>query len=227
MATVNLTATYPPAPRVRRLAEYWWDGETEPWYGDVGAIRREGYIYAYGHAIGSQHVYLARVAWQEAEIISCYEYWNGESWQAERLYNVSEKEGIFWAINQGQVIYSNYYDCYMFVYCGSCLALYARCMTMLELIPRSDIWMNSKILAQTAHRPEGPWSDPITLFQATPITEGSAVYAAVPHPYYDPSGKSLVVTFTNHPNTIQAIKIVSDVLWCWLADSLTMQQTFV
>lgn len=68
--------------------------------------------------------------------------------------------------------------------------------------------MNNKVLAKTAPAPEGPWSDPVTLYQATPITSGSSIYAAVPHPYYDPTGKSLVVTFTNHPNVIQAINVV-------------------
>ncbi len=66
--------------------------------------------------------------------------------------------------------------------------------------------MNSKVLLKTALRPEGPWSDPITLYQATPITPGSAIYAAVPHPYFDTTGQTLVVTFTNHPNMIQAIR---------------------
>ena len=67
--------------------------------------------------------------------------------------------------------------------------------------------MNSKVLLKTAQLPEGPWSDPITLYQATPLTEGSSIYAAVPHPYYDETGKTLVVTFTNHPNTIEAVRV--------------------
>ena len=72
-----------------------------------------------------------------------------------------------------------------------------------------DNWMNNKVLAVTADQPEGPWSDPITLYQATPLTAGSSIYAAAPHPYFDPGGQTLVVTFTNHPNCIQAIKVVS------------------
>ena len=69
--------------------------------------------------------------------------------------------------------------------------------------------MNNKVLAKVAYKPEGPWSDPVTIYQATPITKDSSIYVAVPHPYYDESGKSLVVTFTNHPNVIQAVNIVS------------------
>ena len=73
----------------------------------------------------------------------------------------------------------------------------------------ADNWMNDKFLAKVAYTPMGPWSDPVTLYQANPITNGSSVYAAVPQPYYDETGKSLVVTFTNHPNLIQAVKVVS------------------
>jgi len=60
---------------------------------------------------------------------------------------------------------------------------------------------------KTSQKPEGPWSEPITLYQATPLQEGSSIYAAVPHPYFDESGKTLVVTFTSHPNTVQAIRV--------------------
>lgn len=68
--------------------------------------------------------------------------------------------------------------------------------------------MNSKVLLKTAQRPEGPWSDAVTLYQATPLQQDSSIYAAVPHPYFDETGKTLVVTFTNHPNTIQAVRVV-------------------
>lgn len=61
----------------------------------------------------------------------------------------------------------------------------------------------------TADKPEGPWSESVTLYEATPITEGSSIYAAAPQPYFDTTGKTLVVTFTNNPNCIQAINVVS------------------
>jgi hypothetical protein len=120
VASVNVTPTHPPIPAAQRLSQYWWDGDTEPWYGDVGAIRSGDYIYAYGHAKTTPYVYLARVLWQNATDLSCYEYWNGDCWQTDRLSSPGEKEGVFWQINQGQVIYSNYYRCFVFVYCGTC-----------------------------------------------------------------------------------------------------------
>jgi hypothetical protein len=201
-----MSNAYPPIPRVTRLSEYWWDGETEPWYGDVGAIRSGNHIYAYGHAKATPYVYVARVPWNRATDLACYEYWNGVTWQTNRMYNYGEKEGVFWQVNQGQVIWSKYYGCFMFVYSGE---LHPRAILLLSALTFRDNWMNNKVLAKVAYSPTGPWSDPVTLYQATPITNGSSIYAAVPHPYYDESGKNLVVTFTNHPNLIQAVNVVS------------------
>ncbi|KAJ9613216.1 hypothetical protein H2200_003158 [Cladophialophora chaetospira] len=193
VASVTLdTSEYPPVPQIQRLPpQFWWDAKSEPWYGDVCALRWKNHIYAYGHGIeGNSWVYLARAPIADAKNVDCYEYWNGKTWQTDRLDGtiIGDNASVFWQINQGQVIWSNHFNCLLFIYC--------------------DNWMNSKVLMKTAERPEGPWSDPITLYQATPLTNGSSIYAAVPHPYYDESGKTLVVTFTNHPNTIQAVRIV-------------------
>lgn len=101
VATISMSNAYPPVPSLTRLPgqQYWWDASCEPWYGDVGSIyANDGYIYAYGHAKDLPWVYLTRVPLQNAINLSCYEYWNGDNWQTERLYNMSEKEGVFWQI---------------------------------------------------------------------------------------------------------------------------------
>lgn len=125
VATVKLSDDYPPVPSVKRLGQYWWDGDAEPWYGDVGAIRTNGYIYSYGHAKDKPWVYLARVPWREALHLEAYEYWNGEEFQKERLKtkHIGEKESVFWQVNQGQVIWSEYFAAYLFVYCGKSFAI--------------------------------------------------------------------------------------------------------
>ena len=41
-----------------------------------------------------QHSYVARPPLAQATELSAYEYWNGASWQTERLTNVGEKESI-------------------------------------------------------------------------------------------------------------------------------------
>ena len=121
VATISLSNTYPPVPNVTRLDQYWWDGDTEPWYGDVCALRHGDHIYAYGHSKHDPFVYLARVHWQSATRKDCYEYWNGDGWQTEvpKTKDLGEKAKMFWQINQGQVIYSPYHECFMFVYCGT------------------------------------------------------------------------------------------------------------
>ena len=220
VATVTLSDTYPPIPCIQRpnASQYWWDGATEPWYGDVGAVRWGNYIYAYGHCQSTPYVYLTRVLYQNATDLDCYEYWNGSDWQVERLYNMSDIEGVFWQINQGQVVWSSYFACFLFVYCGmfipQSLQYLSGCSPRVwKLIGITvlfiDNWMNSKVLARTAPAPEGPWSDAMMLYQATPITPGSSIYAAAPQVQYDLTGKTLVITFTNHPNVIQAIRVVS------------------
>jgi hypothetical protein len=122
VATVTLSNTYPPIPNVTRLSRYWWDGDTEPWYGDVCALRHNNYIYAYGHAKDDPFVYLARVHWESVTRLDCYEYWNGEGWQKQRpkTTELGEKASMFWQVNQGQVMWSPYFGCFLFVYCGMC-----------------------------------------------------------------------------------------------------------
>ena len=53
VATVTLSesGSSPPVPKVTRLAEYWWDAATVPWYGDCGALRVGEYIYVSAHDI--------------------------------------------------------------------------------------------------------------------------------------------------------------------------------
>lgn len=123
VAAVSLdTSIYPPTPRIKRLAKYWWDATREPWYGDICALRWDQYVYAYGHGgEGNPWIYLARVRAEDATNLSCYEYWSGDGWQAERLQTQSlgEKESVFWQINQGQVIWSTHFGCFLFVYCGT------------------------------------------------------------------------------------------------------------
>jgi hypothetical protein len=46
----------------------------------------------------------------------------------------------------------------------------------------SDVWLNSKVLVEIAPAPEGPLSDPVTLYQAISITNCSSIYAAAPPP---------------------------------------------
>lgn len=63
----------------------------------------------------------------------------------------------------------------------------------------------STVFLRTASGPEGPWTTDVSVYTATPIDNG-LVYAGVAHPYLDPTGKTLVASFTNN-NHIEVIKI--------------------
>ena len=107
-----------PTVTAHRIGNYWWDGAKEPWYGDCAVCRSGDYIYAYGHAKDLPWTYLARVHYDHATKLEAYEYWNGTDWQKERLYNMGEKESVFWQTHQGQVIWSEFYKCFVFIFCG-------------------------------------------------------------------------------------------------------------
>ncbi|MBA7489676.1 hypothetical protein ES702_00210 [subsurface metagenome] len=115
------TTKHHPIPTVSRQGKFWWDAENEPWYGDICALRSGSHIYAYGHAKDSPYIYLARVNAADALYLNAYEYWNGEGWQSERLTKdeFGEKQSVFWQINQGQIYYSKFHGCFVFVYCDN------------------------------------------------------------------------------------------------------------
>lgn len=122
LAEVSLdTSGDVPTVHANRLSKYWWDAETEPWYGDVAALKAGDFIYAYGHAKDNPWVYLARVKVEKATDLAAYEYWNGTDWQSERLRReeLNEKQSVFWQINQGQIYFSEYHNCFVFIHCDN------------------------------------------------------------------------------------------------------------
>ncbi|KAI9739943.1 MAG: hypothetical protein M1818_004999 [Claussenomyces sp. TS43310] len=190
VATVTLSADNSPVPNATRLADYWWEAGTEPTYGDVAALKgNDDYFYAYGHYDGNAGVYLTKVPIDGATDLNQYQYWNGQSWQDDRLMNPSLNMSVGWEINQGQVNWSNYYNCYVFIYV--------------------DNFADNLVQAMTSTAPEGPWSESVTVFKATPLQENNFIYAGIGHPQFDTSGKTLVITYTNPPNVVQAIKALT------------------
>lgn len=123
LAAVSLsdTDTSHPKPTIKRLHKYLWDATTEPWYGDVCSLKAGSHIYAYGHAKDSPFVFLSRAPLDHATELDAYEYWNGESWQPDRpkTADLGDKQRVFWQVNQGQVMWSEYHQCFLFVYCDN------------------------------------------------------------------------------------------------------------
>ena len=58
---------------------------------------------------------------------------------------------------------------------------------------------------RTSQKPEGPWTPDVRVFKDEAIDSGF-VYAGVAHPYLDPSGQTLTVSWTNN-NHIRVAKI--------------------
>jgi hypothetical protein len=106
---------------------FWWDSATHPRYGDLLAYRDpfSEYIYAIGGAptghtdfITSQYAYMVRVKRTEAFDLSKYEYWWGRQrgWSPNPLTTFSAETAVFWGTGQGQIVWSAYYNCYIFVH---------------------------------------------------------------------------------------------------------------
>ena len=108
---------------------YWWPAESQPRYGDVAAFHDVSgdYIYAWGCSpisitveVGIQYVYMVRVKATDAYDLSKYEYWHGRDagWSSTQLTTFNAETAVLWGVGQGQVIYSNFYNCYIFVHLG-------------------------------------------------------------------------------------------------------------
>jgi len=62
------------------------------------------------------------------------------------------------------------------------------------------------VALRTAPSPEGPWSSDVIVYEVK-CNENGFAYAGAAHPYLDPSGKTLVISYTNYPNIIETIKV--------------------
>ncbi|KAK8045657.1 hypothetical protein PG993_005681 [Apiospora rasikravindrae] len=178
---------------------YWWDANTTARYGDIAAFRdtHSDYVYAWGGApmnitdwVQAAYVYQCRVKAADAFDIARYEYWWGRQmgWKSEPLTTFTAETAVMWMSGQGQVVWNQYLGCYVFVRLGP---------------------MSNEVLLRTAPQPEGPWSDDVSVFNATPIGQDGMTYAGVAHPYLDPSGQSMVISYTNN-NNIEVIKVTFD-----------------
>ncbi|KAI0022934.1 hypothetical protein F4780DRAFT_150359 [Xylariomycetidae sp. FL0641] len=177
-------------------AGYWWPAENTARYGDIAAFRdtRSEYIYAWGGPPSSvtdypdtQYVYLARVIAADAYDLSKYEYWHGQAdqWQSEPLATFTPDTAVMWNTGQGQVLWSDYWNCYIFVHLGP---------------------LTTDVLLRTADSPEGPWTPDVTVFTATAI-DGGFTYAGVAHPYLDLTGQTLTVSYSNNADVIEVVRI--------------------
>jgi len=179
-------------------------GADEPWWGDVGvtydALDQNAYVFGHGPSTAnlSNYVYLAKVSAAQATDVTAYQYWDqsASAWTTQRFANgdggtlaVTSAQALFPedALNQSNAFWSNYYNTWMFVYGAG--------------VGYTDV------MVMTAPNLEGPWTKGFTVASTCPNNVCSDErYAIAPHPEYDPTGKTIFVTWTDS-NSIYSVKI--------------------
>ena len=160
------------------------DGHQSIWTADDPAFASaiidggDGWIYLYGvrNEDGDQRCYLARVRPDGIEKPDSYLYWDGSGWNPE-IGTV--KPVLFDMPNEMSVSWNPYLNKW--------LAVYSEGIT-------------GQIVACTADRPEGPWSDPVLLYTVKkphpPLPYPQLIYAAKEHPALaGKNGKVLQITY--------------------------------
>jgi hypothetical protein len=199
----TVTATASGGAVATRTMDTMWNS-WEPYWGDIGVTYNplDGDVYVFGHGPASANlkscVYLAKVPASQATNVGAYQYWDqsAHGWTTTRFangqlgtINVSSAQAIFTNNSQGQsnAFWSNYYNCWMFVY-------------------GADVGYTD-IMVRTAPALQGPWTTGFTIASTCPTgTCSGERYAICPHPEYDLSGKTLLVSWTDS-NVIHLAKI--------------------
>ncbi len=199
VATVTANSSGPLAVRTMdRLFD-----STEPAWGDVGVTFNplDNKVYVYGHGPISANlkndVYLARVPAPLAQDVSAYQYWNNstKAWTKQPFgngqngtLNIGDAQALFTqnSLGQSYPFWNNYYNTWMFVY--------------------GTGFIYTDIQVMTAPKLEGPWTVGYTIAPTCPTGKCGFRYAIEPHPEYDPTGKTLLVTWTDS-NVVNATKI--------------------
>jgi hypothetical protein len=200
VATVTADAN---GTKATRTSDHMWESH-EPYWGDIGVtynpLDQAAYVYGHGASTMNQkgNTYLAKVPASRAADIDAYQYWDQSkgTWTNQRYGNgengtvaYSSSQAIFTYAGHGQsnAFWSNHYNTWMFVYGAD--------------------WPNSDIYVSTAPKLEGPWSKAVSLGTTCPTgTCGDLRYCVAPHPEFDPSGKTLLVTWTD-ANVIHAVQV--------------------
>lgn len=146
---------------------------------------------------------MARVRASDAFDLSQYEYWWGreQRWKSEALTSCNAETAVMWGAGQGQIVYNEYFQTYLYVHLALGMSKVFRLLDML-------IRVGGTVCLRAAPSPEGPWTDDVEIFKAEPINDG-LVYAGVAYPHLDESGKTLTIGFTNN-NNIQVIRVSFD-----------------
>jgi hypothetical protein len=178
-----------------RTSDTTW-GPTEPAWGDIGVTYdpTDGRVYVYGHGpAGSDFagdVYLCRAPAAQATDVSAYEYWDQSvsGWTSRRFslsgalgtVMLSHDLAIFpnRQLGQSNAFWNTHYNTWMF-------------------LAGADVGYTD-IMVMTAPALQGPWTAAVTVASTCPGNACGAIrYCVAPHPEYDPSGATTLVTWTD------------------------------
>jgi Domain of unknown function (DUF4185) len=150
------------------------------------ALMMEDWLYVYGceyeTALGSSPCRLAKVHFDHVLDRSQWQFFAGEQgW----VSNVELAEPVF----DGCAIASVFYNAYLKQY----IAVYAEPTT-------------NKVMLRSANQPEGPWTQPRTLFTADSNFSNSLwTYDALAHPEFsEGNGKQIYITYTRKVKPFQS-----------------------
>ena len=180
-------------PTCTRTTSYWWDVTKEPSWGSNSAVDgMDGKIYVFGSMPNGDwtrqyEVFLARVDKTQATNLDAYEYWDGLTFQPNRLINPTASQAVLQGVPPGQIYWNPYLNCWV-------------------ALTRDPLNMYT-LTIQTAANLQGPWSSMQAVYTETGLSpQPTAIYAPAAHPQYDPSGETLIVTYSAY-GPISAIKL--------------------
>lgn len=177
-------------------------------------IGQDNWTYVYGGVNEDKKnqkfydgMYLCRVPHGSELELKKYEYWNGKAFTPERIAPTQETAVLGPGSTGGMVTWNPYLKKYLYIYTSKCCSPCPNSGAGWTLMRNLAF---NVIIGRTADKPEGPWSPH---FKIKGVADRAFVYCPSQQCRYDPSGKTLVISYTAHPNQIFALRIVSRILY--------------
>lgn len=197
-------SVYPCPPKdLSNYCEYpyiWWNCESDGKNDSIPAFGTavlnnpiNGYVYIYGSKVEKKNhelihgVYLSRVQIDGIEDISKYEYYSNDGWSKapENLKILFDGNA-----NELSVSFNSYLKKYITIYS------YAGKTDSKGFVSEGAM---EEIHLRVSDNPEGPWSDPITIYKPKKSCPLDICYAGKEHPEFSENdGKIIYFTFVSH-----------------------------
>ncbi|MHB8750749.1 MAG: DUF4185 domain-containing protein [Aggregatilineales bacterium] len=146
----------------------------EPLFTNAARFGDRVYVYGVIPDRTDQAVAVGRVTLSQATDRTAYQFWDGQDWVADVSAAIPVLAGVPGGMS---VSYNSYLNHYLAVY--------------------SEI-LSSRVVMRLAPAPEGPWSDPIPLFNGLSAAKGAWDYAGLEHPELATNGGQTIVVSYYH-----------------------------